>query len=114
MPLPTSVSENEGYKEAFNLLKVTWRPYGVVLDIDDHKTDGSWVDSKNRRILFTNWRSGEPNNYAGLEDRAFMYNTGLWADCPSHFHAVVVCVKPTIDRQYGKFESFVRTCEFYH
>ena len=61
--------------------------YGFWIGLTDIFHDGSWVwDNLGKPLNFSNWASGEPNNYNGAQHCVTMKvrgaedNAGKWAD----------------------------------
>ena len=52
------------------------------LGINDVETEGEmkWVSGET--VTYTNWKSGQPNNYGNNEDYGIMYTDGQWYDTP--------------------------------
>ena len=73
VPLPRNRNENEDYRVAFEELDSTF----VALGLNDVATEGVWRDNNGNRVTYTNWDSGQPNNYDGNQDYVGM-STGLW------------------------------------
>lgn len=44
-------------------------------------TDFAWTNGD--AVTYTNWSSGEPNNYGGNENSVHTYTDGTWNDLPS-------------------------------
>ncbi|MFX0105897.1 MAG: lectin-like protein [Candidatus Hodarchaeota archaeon] len=52
----------------------------IWIGFSDELNEGSWQWVTGESITFTNWRSGEPNDYGSGEDYAEMYTDGTWND----------------------------------
>ena len=52
---------------------------------------GEWQTPEQKDVAYTNWISGEPNNYASGEDCAFMRSDGKWNDMPCREQKTFVC-----------------------
>ena len=50
------------------------------IGITDIAQEGVWKDVKGNSLTYTNWVSGEPNNYLNIEDYAHIYGDGTWND----------------------------------
>ena len=52
-----------------------------VLDLSDAKSEGNFVDSFGNQPSFTNWHSGQPDNYNDEEDYViYQMGSGTWTD----------------------------------
>ena len=54
----------------------------IWIGINDLDQEGKFVYLDGSDVSFTNWNSGEPNNYGGDEDAVETRNDGLWNDMP--------------------------------
>jgi uncharacterized protein YraI len=52
----------------------------IWIGFSDELNEGNWQWVTGETITFTNWRSGEPNDYGAGEDYAEMYIDGTWND----------------------------------
>jgi GH25 family lysozyme M1 (1,4-beta-N-acetylmuramidase)/uncharacterized protein YraI len=52
----------------------------IWIGFSDELNEGTWQWVTGEPISFTNWRSGEPNDYGSGEDYAEMYTDGTWND----------------------------------
>ncbi|KAM6182276.1 mannose-binding protein C [Erethizon dorsatum] len=65
----------------------------AFLGITDEENEGLFVDMKGRRVTYTNWNNGEPNN-AGSgsgEDCVVLLSDGKWNDIPCSSPSEAVC-----------------------
>jgi RHS repeat-associated protein len=58
---------------------------GLWIGLNDSVQEGNWVWSSGQGVAYTNWSSGEPNNYDNYwggsdADGAFLATDGKWAD----------------------------------
>ena len=62
-----------------------WDAYNVYLGAHRNLTENNeFVASDGTYPLdYTNWNSGEPNNYGGIEDALMIYSSGFWNDVTS-------------------------------
>jgi len=68
------------------LAEIQRRNFGTYfwLGITDRHSEGDWVlESTGKRVVFTDWNSGEPNNAgaSGSENCAFINDEYKWNDC---------------------------------
>ena len=76
MYFPSTRTENN---EVYAIIE----DYGHIwIRISDAEKEETWKDTDGKEILtFTNWRSGQPNNYDGDEHWGYMYSyDGKWYD----------------------------------
>ncbi|WP_422104225.1 HYR domain-containing protein [Winogradskyella sp.] len=62
----------------------------VFIGINDISTEGTYEWQSGQPVSYTNWNSGEPNNFGGGEDYGEMRSDGLWNDRRANFTAHVV------------------------
>ena len=68
LPLPINMIENAHYIVVFLQMSLG-QVGGVALDLNDVKTEGSWVKTSNgQKAAWLNWYNGEPNNWGRRED----------------------------------------------
>ena len=76
LAIPNNAEENafiiSGIKKASK--EQTW------IGITDIAQEGVWKDVKGNSLTYTNWASGQPDNYQGIEDYAHLYSDGHWND----------------------------------
>jgi len=73
-----------------NLITTIAPYYPIWLGGEKNKNNKwSWVNGNN--IVFFNWKSLEPNNYHGNEDKIIMYAGGKWNDLNGNLRMRVVC-----------------------
>jgi hypothetical protein len=67
---------------------------------DDYSGEWYWADGTMASAIYTNWESGEPNNYGGQDEKFAMMNccgtsassTGKWYDAPGTYdEPVALC-----------------------
>ncbi|XP_028852888.1 mannose-binding protein C-like [Denticeps clupeoides] len=85
--LPKNPEENQALA---NMVESMAHP-AALISATDKSTEGTFVDSDRKPLTFTNWKSGEPNNYKGTEDCTVMDPTGLWNDIPCESEFLVIC-----------------------
>ena len=68
LPLPTNTIENANYIVVFLQMSLG-QVGGVALDLNDVKTEGTWIKTSNgQKATWLNWAEGEPNNWGRRED----------------------------------------------
>ena len=109
---PTNYSDN--YK-----VTALARAKGVTrfwIGIHDKTTEGKFTYLSNgRKIGYSNWYHGEPNNDLHGEDCVqIKYSNGKWNDVPCHVKLSFVCEKirsskshATKSKTYGKYKVFI-------
>merc|ERR1719270_2039292 len=65
------------------------------IGIHDMDNEGTFIyDSDKSKLSFTNWNSGEPNNWGSGEDCAAVDGSGNWNDLPcADFQRSYICIK---------------------
>ena len=65
----------------------------MYIDGTDAESEGTFVSTKTGdQLPYTNWRSGEPNNYRNNEDCVTMYrSSGKWSDNPCSRALPAIC-----------------------
>lgn len=63
----------------------------AYLGVTDERTEGLFVDMTGKRVGYTNWNDGEPNNVGDGENCVVLLSNGKWNDvtCSSSF--LVIC-----------------------
>ncbi|MBK8267226.1 MAG: hypothetical protein IPK83_02520 [Planctomycetes bacterium] len=75
----SDADENEWVR--FNVLLFDSTDRRGFIGFNDEIVEGNFVWSSGELVTFTNWSSGEPNNFGGTEDYAEMLGSnGLWND----------------------------------
>ena len=75
-------------KEVFNGRHNNKFPW---IGINDRNTESQFVyTSSGERIIISNWKSGEPNNYGGNENCVHFDFNEVWNDdlCSKHFYFI--------------------------
>ncbi|KAG2467755.1 MBL protein, partial [Polypterus senegalus] len=80
---------NEGENAA--LMRIMPSSGGVYLGLNDRVTEGRFEDVSGNDVTFTNWKSGEPNNYRGNEDCAIITSDGTWNDVLCSQSYTIIC-----------------------
>jgi len=62
------------------ILSLTGGAEEVWIGLDDESTEGTYVWADGSSLEYTNWASGEPNDWQGSEDCVGMYTSGEWND----------------------------------
>lgn len=63
----------------------------AFLDINDQQTEGRFVYLSGAPVTYTNWKSGEPNNYKNGEDCVIVLGDGLWNDFGCQHNTLIIC-----------------------
>ncbi|XP_015425957.1 PREDICTED: pulmonary surfactant-associated protein D-like [Myotis davidii] len=87
LPSPRSAAENEALQQ---LVEVENKG-AAFLSMTDAQTEGSFTYPGGEPLVYSNWASGEPNNYGGNEHCVEMYTTGKWNDRPCGEKRLVIC-----------------------
>ncbi|MCY2928853.1 MAG: lectin-like protein, partial [Planctomycetota bacterium] len=59
----------------------TFERFGSVwIGLTDQAVEGTWGWSSGQAVTYTNWPSGQPDNWWDQEDYAQMYSSGQWYD----------------------------------
>ena len=67
----------------------------------DSKQEGTWLDLSNRKLSYSNWANGEPNNKGGggAANCAVIYPDGKWDDQNCGRRHAAVCKKREYNAQ---------------
>uniref|UniRef100_L7N1I7 C-type lectin domain-containing protein n=1 Tax=Myotis lucifugus TaxID=59463 RepID=L7N1I7_MYOLU len=87
LPSPRNAAENEALKQ---LVEIENKG-AAFLSMTDSQTEGKFIYPGGESLVYSNWASGEPNNYRDMEDCAEMYTNGQWNDGPCGEKRLVVC-----------------------
>ncbi|XP_070289186.1 pulmonary surfactant-associated protein D-like isoform X2 [Myotis yumanensis] len=87
LPSPRSAAENEALKQ---LVEIENKG-AAFLSMTDSQTEGKFIYPGGESLVYSNWASGEPNNYRDNEDCAEMYTNGQWNDGPCEEKRLVIC-----------------------
>ena len=102
-PLPSNAKENADLLKFFNSNR-NQTQNNFALDLNDVKTEGTFVNSKGEKAKFTNWLRSEPDNKNGNQHFVSMWNDGTWNDYEGNFStSVIIC---QMNCQSGKFDDF--------
>lgn len=89
MVLPRTAAENQA------LLKLVLssglsgkKPY---IGITDRVTEGQFVDTEGKQLTFTNWHTGQPDDYKGAQDCGIISQSGLWDDVNCDNPHPIIC-----------------------
>ncbi|XP_073452952.1 uncharacterized protein [Aquarana catesbeiana] len=63
----------------------------ALLDITDSQVEGTFTYSTGEKVIFTNWSTGQPDDYKNNEDCVNMYNNGFWNDVSCSSKHLVIC-----------------------
>jgi hypothetical protein len=75
------VTINDAAEEAW--LQTTFGTSAYWIGFSDEAVEGTWVWASGETVTYTDWASGEPNNYKGIEDYAVInWENGGWNDLP--------------------------------
>ena len=74
-------------------------------DIDE---EGTFVSSDGQVVSYTNWDSGQPDNFGSGEDVVFIKGNGFWGDFPLTYQFKFVCVYNIKDDNAGKSATQIK------
>uniref|UniRef100_A0A8C4RNZ6 Mannose-binding protein A-like n=1 Tax=Erpetoichthys calabaricus TaxID=27687 RepID=A0A8C4RNZ6_ERPCA len=84
--MPVSAGENDAL---WQFVKLTG---GAYLGVNDMKIEGQYEDfNTGNPVMFTNWRSGEPNDHQSEEDCSEMKSDGTWNDLWCKWSRAIIC-----------------------
>nr|XP_003224134.1 PREDICTED: mannose-binding protein C [Anolis carolinensis]XP_008114002.1 PREDICTED: mannose-binding protein C [Anolis carolinensis] len=66
-------------------------PKHAFLGINDIQTEGIFVDLNGAPVRYTNWKSGEPNDYNNNEDCVVVLENQLWNDLNCEHKSPIFC-----------------------
>ncbi|XP_051780452.1 mannose-binding protein C-like [Erpetoichthys calabaricus] len=81
----------ENAEENAALMKLVKPSEAAYLGLNDRLTEGRFEDVSGNRVTFTNWNSGQPNNYKGNEDCSIITSDGIWNDVPCSQSYTIIC-----------------------
>lgn len=81
---------NDAENKAISILSLQYNK-PVVLGIDDKQNEGTFKYLNNEKIVFSNWKPGEPNNDNGVEDCVELRTNGIWNDMNCNSKRLTVC-----------------------
>ena len=91
-----------GSAEENEYIRSNMSGYSAWHGLTDKDREGQFVTVNGEPVVYTNWRSGEPNNGGGDEHFArILKDNGQWTDRDAHFRAeyFVEIPCPTIERE---------------
>ncbi|KAJ8289425.1 hypothetical protein GJAV_G00001170 [Gymnothorax javanicus] len=82
---PVNAQENQALSAFLSGSEYAW------ISANDRKTEGKFVDLREKELKFNSWKTSEPNNHKGVEDCAIILPDGKWNDinCDSSF--LIIC-----------------------
>ncbi|CAM9994962.1 unnamed protein product, partial [Heterosigma akashiwo] len=72
----------------------------VWIGLNDESTEGTYMWADGTSVSYTNWNSGEPNDYGDSEDCVEMTSSGGWNDNSCSNTQASVCEIPTTDLRF--------------
>lgn len=57
----------------------------------DRVEEGKFVDHEGNPLIFTNWGSGQPDDYKGAQDCTIVLNSGIWDDNSCNGNFLIMC-----------------------
>ena len=86
VPLPKNTQENNdlvnGFRSLSNDIKF------AILGLWDTSSEGKFLKFNGEKLTYTNWDTGEPNDFGNGEDYVVMYvQHGLWNDVSKNWLA---------------------------
>ncbi|XP_028395191.1 uncharacterized protein LOC114519267 isoform X2 [Dendronephthya gigantea] len=61
--------------------------------VHDQTKESIFVGSNGKRLSFSNWHPGEPNNARGYEDCTYLQEGGSWSDASCYYRKKYICEK---------------------
>ena len=93
---------------SFPITSVTW------IGGTDAANEGTWVLPDGNAMTYSNWDTGEPNNYGGNQDCIEFISNGMWWDGPCNsntrpaiFESTFAIAGLTCNEYVGKFCSIL-------
>uniref|UniRef100_F7CIY3 C-type lectin domain-containing protein n=1 Tax=Monodelphis domestica TaxID=13616 RepID=F7CIY3_MONDO len=83
---PKSKAENQAIQDILSRYKKS-----AFLGMTDRKTEGKFVYQTGEPLVYSNWKSGEPNNKGGGENCIEMVPSGKWNDMPCEESFLTIC-----------------------
>ena len=93
VPVPDNKYDNNDMLNGFQSLSSEIE--FAILGLWDVTTEGKFMSFNGDTLNYTNWESGEPNNFAKGEDYVILQikKNGTWNDIPKDWAAHLVCQK---------------------
>lgn len=87
--LPRNSVENQALMKVVKASGLTVNPFIRATDRD---TEGQFVDTDGNLLTFTNWASGQPDNYQRTQHCAtIIWESGLWDDAICNMERPIMC-----------------------
>ncbi|KAG7461127.1 hypothetical protein MATL_G00206730 [Megalops atlanticus] len=87
LALPRSSAENQGLANVIS----AWGHRYAVLGANDRQINGRFQDTQGDRVTFTNWGSGQPDNYYDPEECILLSKYGTWDDVACSSVYLIIC-----------------------
>ncbi|CAM9984519.1 unnamed protein product, partial [Heterosigma akashiwo] len=75
------------------------------IGLNDESTEGTYVWADGTSVDYTNWNSGEPNDWGDSEDCVEMTSSGGWNDQSCSTTQASVCEIPTVLLEYSYYSD---------
>ncbi|XP_056334746.1 mannose-binding protein C isoform X2 [Danio aesculapii] len=86
--LPRSLLENNALMKVLVSSAFTKKAF---IRITDREKEGEFVDTDGKKLMFTNWYPGQPDNYKGVQDCGAITDTGSWDDLSCDGLQPIIC-----------------------
>ena len=79
----------------------------VWIGVNDIDEEGTFVSTDGSVLTFTNWKTGQPDNWGSGEDAVVIrWSDGFWGDVPSTNLYKIICIYNIINDNLGEFWGY--------
>lgn len=87
--LPKTAAENQALMKL--VLSSGSSGKKTYIGVTDRQTEGQFVDIEGKLLTFTNWGTGQPDDYKGGQDCGCIEDSGVWDDVGCTGGRPIIC-----------------------